>query len=162
MDSKNGWFEFSNPLDLSSYLFDVILIKRNSSQIFFKLSICCENSFPSWTWSSSRWLQEIVLKISSCSASSAKRSRCWTFFRDEGEGAPARAMLQRARQPDDQHVSWGTTTSATPSSSPCEAIRGGILIPSHAPWWRLWLWSCVFKPPTFPVCSSEIFAALWV
>jgi len=25
------------------------------------------------------------------------------------------------------------------SSSPCEAIRGGILIPSHAPWWRLWL-----------------------
>ena len=34
--------------------------------------------------------------------------------------------------------SWGTTTSATLSSSPCETIRGGILIPSHAPWWRLW------------------------
>ena len=25
------------------------------------------------------------------------------------------------------------------SSSPCVTIRGGILIPSHAPWWRLCL-----------------------
>ena len=49
--------------------------------------------------------------------------------------------------------SWGTTTSATPSSSPCEAIRGGILIPSHAPWRRLCLWSSVFRPPTILVFS---------
>ena len=160
MDSKNGWFEFSNPLDLSSYLFDVILIKRNSSQIFLSSAFVAKLLFH---------LEHDPLQQCWKSKSSSKSHPVLQVQRD---AEPSSVMKEKVlRREQCCNVLEKTMLSTfvrncnfcNSSSSPCVTIRGGgILIPSHAPWWRLWLWSCVFKPPTFPACSSEIFAALWV
>jgi hypothetical protein len=117
---------------------DVLLIKRNSSQIFlssaFVAKILCHLERDP--------LQEDGRK------SSSKSRPVRLVQRNVRDAEPSSVMKEKVLWREQCCNVLGNPMLSTfvrncnfcnSSSSPCVTIRGGILIPSHAPWWRLCL-----------------------